>query len=464
MLAPVETIPTSGGVPIRLFLTPELMPDALTMAQLEQLARTSGLTHYIAVLPDVHRKARNPAPTGIVVVAKDVIVPSAVDTGISCGTRMVSTDIDARDLTVPLLDQLFGEIQRTMPPLQDDGEVISTKDVADIFVRGGEWCCNEFDLSEDELDSIEDRGRAVSDTTDREAILSSVPQKVFKKGQRRFGSVGGGNHFLELQEIVDILDKEAAALLGLRKGKALFMLHTDSRGVGGSIMRAQLEELARVWPSTATGTNGFRFHSIPAESEEGTRLALAVSAAANFGFANRIAVTEKLRASVRKILRDQSLSMPLLYDCAHVSIKSEQWRGERLWVHRHGASRALPPSQFPQHPIFSRTGQPVAIPGSMGHDSLIAVAEEAVAETFYSINHGAGRTMDKPEALTAFTNEQVEREMRSKNIRLYRNGSDNIAEQAPGSFKDISQVIEAVSGLGLARPVVRLRPLAVSKG
>ena len=463
MSAPIEPIADNGGIPIRFFLTPDLMPDAQTMAQLEDLARTPGLDHYVAVLPDVHRKARNRAPTGIVAVARDVIVPSAVDNGISCGMRMVRTDVEARDLTAAVLDDLFGELMRAMPLPQDDREVLSEKDVAEIFIRGGQWCRKEFDLSEDELDCIEDRACATRNGDDPQLVLASVPKKVFKKGQRRFGTVGGGNHFLELQEIVDVLDSEAAALLGLLKGRVLFMLHTDSRGVGGSIMRAQLEELANVG-SPPTSSNGSSFRTIPAASEKGARIAMAMSAAVNFGCANRIAVTEKLRAAMRKVLRDESLSMPLLYDCAHVSIKLEQWNGESLWVHRHGASRALPPSQLRQHPIFSRTGQPVPIPGSMGHDSLIAVTQEAVIETFYSVNHGAGRIMDKPEALAAFTNEQVESEMRARNIRLYRNGADNIAEQAPGSFKDISQVIEAVSALSLARPVVRLRPLAVSKG
>lgn len=194
------------------------------------------------------------------------------------------------------------------------------------------------------------------------------------------------------------------------------------------------------------------------------KFARAISAASNFGFANRIAITERLRAAVRKTLRDESLPLPLLYDCAHVSIKLESWNGEKLWVHRHGGSRALPPSQMREHPVFSQTGQPVPVPGSMGHASYIGVAGEKTVDTFYSINHGAGRVLDKPEAVAQFTAAQVEKEMRDKNIRLYRYGADNIAEQAPSSFKDITRVIKAMAALSLARPVVRLRPVAVLKG
>jgi tRNA-splicing ligase RtcB len=203
---------------------------------------------------------------------------------------------------------------------------------------------------------------------------------------------------------------------------------------------------------------------VAADSEHALKYARALAAASNFGFANRIVITEKLRAAVRLVLHDQSLEMPLLYDCSHVSIQAEMWQGQKLWIHRHGASRALPPSQLREHPVFCRTGQPVPIPGSMGHASYVGVAGENSIAAFCSVNHGAGRTLDKCEALQRFTEAQVERELQDKNIRLYRYGSGRIAEQAPSSFKSISQVIAAMTALSLAVPVVRLRPLAVLKG
>jgi tRNA-splicing ligase RtcB len=243
------------------------------------------------------------------------------------------------------------------------------------------------------------------------------------------------------------------------------MLHTGSRTLGSRMMKLYLAELEEKFRPRQ---NGAPIWSMPADSEEGVKYTRAVSAASNFGFANRIALTEKLRAAMRQALHDESLQMPLLYDCAHVSIKLEEWNGatggEKLWVHRHGASSAMPPSRCASHPVFCKTGQPVPIPGSMGHHSFIGVADENAVATFYSVNHGAGRVMDKPDALAKFTEQQVHNEMEAKNIRLYRYGSDNIAEQAPSSFKDISQVIRAMTTLALARPVVRVRPVAVLKG
>jgi tRNA-splicing ligase RtcB len=459
---PIETTPQkNGGLPIKFFLTLEMMPDAETMAQLNQLAGSRGLAHHVAVLPDIHRKSRNPSPTGTVVAAKNAIVPRAIDTGICCGMRMVRTEMDVHELTPPVLDALFGELMATIPVLEHEQDAISKQDVADILVHGGEWSRKKFGLSDAEMSCIEDGGTMPADTDDAEAILTSMPEKPVKKGRRCFGTLGDGNHFLELQEIVEVLDRGIAGLLGLAEGKAVFMLHTGSRSVGSKTMKEYLEKLETQFSPTQ---NGKPIWSLPADSEEGIRFARAIAAASNFGFANRIAITEKLRDAVRKTLRDESLRMPLLYDCAHVSIKLEEWNGEKLWVHRHGGSRALPASQLAAHPIFSKTGQPVPIPGSMGHASYIGVADENAMATFFSVNHGAGRVMDKPEAMAHFTAAQVEKEMRDKNIRLYRYGADNIAEQAPGSFKDISQVIQAMSALKLAKPVVRLRPVAVLKG
>jgi tRNA-splicing ligase RtcB len=299
---------------------------------------------------------------------------------------------------------------------------------------------------------------------DPDAILAAVPPKAFKKARRRFTTLGAGNHFVEAQEIIHVWDEEAAAALGLVKGKVLFMFHSDGRSVGGSVMSYYIEQCEEKFENSRHSHAGSSLWSMPADCEEAVNLTRAVSAAMNFGFVNRIAITEKLREAVRLVFGDQSMQLPLLYDCAHVSIKQEDWNGEKLWVHRHGASRALPASRLADHPVFSKTGQPVAIPGSMGTHSFIAVAREGAAEAFFSVNHGAGRVLDKPQAVERFTEEEVESEMRDKDIRLYRAHCDNIAEQAPGSFKDIDQVIQATAASPLVKPVVRLRPMGVLKG
>ncbi len=461
MAVPLESLVTNHSVPLKFFLTPELMPEDDTVAQLHDLAQARGLVHHVAVLPDVHRKSRNLSPTGTVVAAKDMIIPRAVDTGICCGMRMVKTELNARELTAPMLDELFAELQRTIPVMEHEQEPISKEDAAEILVQGGAWSQRRFELNEEEMNAHEERATMPTDIADPETILAALPDKTIKKARRSFGTLGDGNHFLELQEIVEVLEPEIAQRLGLRMGQAMFMLHTGSRSVGSKMMKGFLEEHEERFLAE---NNGAAIWSMPSASPLGQSYARAVAAASNFGFANRIAITAQVRAAMRKILREASLRLPLLYDCAHVSIKLEEWRGEKLWLHRHGASRALPPSLCGSHPLFAHTGQPVPIPGSMGHASFIGVADEGAIESFCSVNHGAGRVLDKPEAEAQFTATEVEAEMRAKNIRLYRYGSDNIAEQAPSSFKDISQVIRAMQALRLAKPVVRLRPVAVLKG
>ena len=448
------------GAPIRLFLG-GAFPDAETMAQLERLRSTRGVDRPIAVLPDIHRKGGNPSPTGTCIATTGTLVPRAVDTGICCGIRVVRTGIEARTFTPALLDALFGELMATIPVVEHAEDVLSEQEVRDILVRGGAWSRERHGLDDDEMSRIEAGGTMPTDTSDADAIVGSLPAKALRKGRRGYGTIGAGNHFLELQEIDQVLDPALARSLGLKLGDTVFMLHTGSRGVGSKTMKDHVERLEAHWGGAAPGSP---IWTLPADSDDGRRFARAVSAASNFGFANRIAITERLRAAVRKTLHDTSLRLPLLVDCAHVSIKPETWDGETLWVHRNGGSHALPPSALQRHPHFAATGQPIPIPGSMGDASYIGVAGEGAVHAYHSVNHGAGRVLDKPEATARYSSADVQREMQDKGIRLYRYGAGDIAEQAPGSFKDISRVVRTMQAHALATLVVRLKPLATLKG
>ena len=448
-----------GGAPIRLFLGNGALPDAETMAQLERLGAAPGVAHHVAVLPDIHRKSGNPSPTGTCIAAAGTLVPPAIDTGICCGMRIVTTGIEARTFTPAVLDALFGELMATIPVVEHAEDVLSDEEVRDILARGGAWSRERYGLSDDEMSRIEDGGTMATDTGDPEVIAATLPAKALRKGRRGYGTIGAGNHFLELQEVDEVLDETLASALGLRLGDTVFMLHTGSRGVGSKTMKDHFERLEARWGSPVSP-----IWTLPADSEDGSRFTRAVSAASNFGFANRIAITERLRAAARRTLHDASLALPLLIDCAHVSIKAERWNGETLWVHRNGGSRALPPSALAGHPAFASTGQPIPIPGSMGDASYIGVAAEGAVHSWHSVNHGAGRVLDKPEAVAHFTTDGVQREMAEKGIRLYRYGAGDIAEQAPGSFKDISHVVQAMRAHALATLVVRLKPLATLKG
>jgi tRNA-splicing ligase RtcB len=491
--APLVLPPARGSrAPVHLFVSPEIMPGADAIAELHALSRTAGVAHPIVAMPDVHYKGRNPAPTGIVLATRDRFVPFAIDKGLNCGMRMVASNLPASACTDAMLDALYAELQRRIPIQPHAEPQLKKKDVRRALTEGARWAREYFELPESELDGIERRGSMFAGADiDPDEIMAAVPDIAHKKARRAFGSMGAGNHFLEAQEIVEILDAPKARLLGLEQGRVLFMMHTGSGAVGGLTMRSYSTHarLEHVGERLAFDFEKLRFHArharptwqdatliwkylfahrqfftIPADSHQGRRFIRAVYAAANFGYVNRMAITESLRAAVRDTFADPTLALPLLYDCSHVGIQQEEHGGERLWVHRHGANAALPPSRCAGHPVFGKTGQPIPVPGSMGADSYVGVGVEGNAATYHSANHGAGRVLDKPQAMAQWSEQAVEDEMAARRIRLYRAGTMNIAEQAPGSFKDIRKVIDVMRGLHIAQPVVRVRPLATLKG
>jgi tRNA-splicing ligase RtcB len=462
--APRELGSPDGGLPIRCFTKEELLPDPAARSQLEELARVPGLDRYVAVLPDVHRKARNPSPTGTVVVSREVLVPRAVDQGVNCGMRMVSTGLPARDFTPERLDELFGRLRRTMPVRYHEKPIVDPEILASVLTHGLEKLIDPLELPSDELVRTENGGRVLPELEPeaiREHLTPARLAKAIRKGGGTLGTIGGGNHFLELQEIAEVLDPAAAQRLGLEAGGAVFMLHTDARRLGRKLLEPAFEAAQEA--ARARGQTGGLW-TVPADSELGERCLAALAATCHAGFANRAAVTQVVRRTLRAVLGDPSLALPLVYDCGHETILRERHDGEWLWVHRHGTSRAVPPAHLHHDPLLLELGQPLPLPGSMGTDSYLALARPGVEGSFHSVAHGAGRVLDKGAAAATYAEEQVEGEMRSRGIRLYRYGADAIGGQAPASFKNVHRVLEVMAELDMIRPVLRLRPIAVLKG
>ena len=460
---PLEIGSTNGTLPIRCFTGEELLPDEPSRRQLAKLAALTGLDEYVAVLPDVHFKCRNPSPTGTVVVSRSLLVPRAVDRGINCGMRMIATSVPARELSPNRLDLLFGGLMESIPIEARDAPLLSADECERLLVEGLPAVSDRIDLTPEDLCRIENGGR-MTPYVDPEAIRAVVTTTAVIKGRPWLGTLGAGNHFLELQEIVAVLDEPVAGRLGLHAGDAVFMMHTDSRRLGKRVLKSIREEAFGAIGNGHSPEVSDSLWTIPADSDIGRRYIAALAAATHAGFANRAALTQILRRAVRAVLDDSSLALPLIYDCAHESIQREDHGGHAVWVHRHGASRALPPSALAGDPVLGNTGQPVPIPGSMGTESYIGVTREGVDETFHSVAHGAGRVIEKIHAAEQFDPEQIERDLGTDGIRLYRYGTDNIAGQAPASFKNVRRVVEAMTAFDLIRPVVQLRPIAVLKG
>ncbi len=459
-LQPTEIPATQGGISIRCFTGGDLLPDPAASRQLESLAAVPGLDAYVAVLPDVHFKARNPSPTGTVVVSRNVIVPRAIDLGVNCGMRIVSTEIPAREFTVPILDELFGRLRESIPLKPHERPILEVEECERALVYGLPAVRETLELAPQDIARVENRGRMMPELEPQD-IRSVISETALRKSIGWVGTLGAGNHFLELQAVVEVLDEQAARRLGLENGTAVFMLHSDSRKLGKQILKP-LRETAEAMFQSDQRPNGL--WTLPFDSGLGCSFVSALAAATHAGFTNRAALTQILRRTTRAVLADPSLTLPLVFDCGHETIQRERHDGQWLWVHRHGASRAVPASGFTHDPVLGELGQPVPIPGSMGTDSYIATARPGVEATFRSVAHGAGRVMEKARAAERFDPQQVEGDMRAKRIRLYRYGTDNIAGQAPASFKDVRRVVDAMVDFDLIRPVVRLQPVAVLKG
>jgi tRNA-splicing ligase RtcB len=459
MTATMDILSETAAVPVRCFTGDALAPDAAARRQLQRLAAVPGLARYVAVLPDVHAKSRNPTPTGTVVVTRDRLIPRAIDHGVGCGMSMLATSVPAAEFGPRTLDELFCRLKSAVPVKVRDVSLLGGADVEQVLGDGLASRPDLFGLKPADMARVENRGRWMGELSASE-ILDAVPGKAIRKAATSLGTLGAGNHFLELQEIVEVLDGRAAGLLGLELGNAFVMLHSDSRRLGKKLLEPAMDEAQRA----AGGDNGDPLWTVPVESDSGRRLVAAMAATVHAAMANRAAIGQIVRRTLCEVMGDTTLDLPLVFDCSHETIQPETHDGERHWVHRHGASRALPAAALGSDAALSEIGQPVPVPGSMGTDSYVAVARPGAARTFHSVAHGAGRVIEKAVARETFRTDEVEEFMHSRNVRLYRYGVDEIAGQMPSSFKDPAGVVQAMTQFGLIRPVVRLRPMAVLKG
>ena len=478
---PAPRVVEAGGSRIELFVDDRIAPDARALDQLAALSRLPHVVSPVVAMPDIHSKGRNPAPTGIVVAVEGGVVPLALDAGLNCGMRVHVLDAVADELSEERLRQLFAALSEAVPTGWWPEPVLSDPELEGVLRTGAAWVVDRRDGRGGPVARIENGG-AIPDPSPREVLTGRVRRRAL----RGLGVLGAGNHFLELHVVDSVLHEHAAAL-GLEEGRLLAILHSGSGVVGKNLglyfgerdelhgrRKRQTRAEKLVYHLSAPGPRGARlqhfrkeFAWLAADSVEGRRFLRAVAVAANYGYANRAAIGAALEQAVARTL-GPSVGAPLLYDVSHVLVQREQHAGRDLFVHRHGASRAFPPSLMRASgadALFAVTGQPFPVPGSMGDHSYICVGSEGAATTYFSANHGAGRTLDKPQAREAFTADAVREQLSDRGIALYQHGADlGLAEQAPGAFKDVAAVIDVMQRLDVAVPVARTTPIATMKG
>jgi tRNA-splicing ligase RtcB len=471
----VWEIPTSYKkgmrVPARIFADEYLlqkMQSDLTLEQAANVAMLPGIYKYSIVLPDGHQGYGFPIGGVAAFDAEEgVLSPGGVGYDINCGVRILRTDLryeDVKDKLPELTELLF----RYIPSgLGSRGRISLSKNELDrVLAEGVEWAVERgYGWSEDP-EFIEERGSMEG------ADPSKVSDTAKERGREQLGTLGSGNHFLEVQVVDKIYDLRAAAEMGITEvGQVAVMIHTGSRGLGHQVCSDYLRVMEVAVRRYNMPLPDRELVSVPTKSREAEDYFAAMKAAANFAWANRQLITHWVREVFSKVFGKSAdeLGLHIVYDVAHNIAKLEEHvvDGARklVYVHRKGATRAFPPGH-PQVPSkYKGIGQPVLIPGSMGTASYILVGTTKAMEiTFGSAPHGAGRVLSREEAKRRYRGSEIKSSLESRGIVVRAASMAVVAEEAPGAYKDVDRVAEVADRAGMAKRVVRLVPIAVVKG
>ncbi|HJX37321.1 MAG TPA: RtcB family protein [Anaerolineae bacterium] len=456
-------------VPARLYADEQLLEAALSDRSVEQLVNTTtlpGVVKYTLAMPDIHQGYG--FPIGGVAATRPpdgVISPGGIGYDINCGVRVLASDIE-RKAVAPYIDDLLRAMYSLVPTgLGKGGIKISKRDLDKVLERGAAWAAAAGYGTQDDLERTEESGCLAG------ADASKVSQRAKDRGLQQLGSLGSGNHFLEIDEIVEVYDEEVARVFGLRQGCIAVQVHCGSRGLGHQVCTDYVSSLQKSIRKFGIELPDRELVCAPFESSEGQDYFAAMAASANFAWTNRHVIAHWVRDAFEQVLAGKVGSWELrqVYDVAHNIGKVERYsidgKEVRLVIHRKGATRAFGPSAHDLPQAYRGVGQPVLVPGSMGTASYILVGTDKALElTFGSCCHGAGRVMSRSQAKKKVWGEDLLRELKEKGIAVQAGSMAGLAEEAPQAYKDVERVVDVVEGAGIARKVARLVPLGVIKG
>lgn len=458
-------------VPARIYASELLLDSLFRDRSLEQLINTAalpGVVKRVLVMPDAHQ-GYGP-PIGGVVPTRypdGVISPGAVGYDINCGVRLMASDLmadEVREEIGGLITALF----RNIPSGVGKGggaRRLSNREIDEVLIKGAAWAVKAGYGRPEDLNHLEERGAMEG------ADPSAVSPRAKQRGQPQLGTLGSGNHFIEIQEVEHIFDEKVASAFGLFEGQLTVEIHSGSRGLGHQVCSEYVKSFQTAVKAYNIQIPDRQLVCAPLDSPEGQRYFGAMAGAANYAWANRQCMAQLARRSFEEILagKVKRFDLHTVYDVAHniAKIEAHAVEGKRmkLCVHRKGATRAFGPGHPDVVEVYRHVGQPVLVPGDMGTASYVLVGTEAaLEESFGTSCHGAGRTMSRTAAKKAIHGGTLRRELEERGIRVRAGSMAGLAEEAPDAYKDIDAVIEVVHGAGLARKVARLKPLAVMKG
>lgn len=453
------------NVPVRVYASEKLLKDIFddkSLPQLVNVASLPGIVKYALGMPDMHQGYGGPiGGVGAMKFPDGLISPGFTGFDENCGVRLLKSSYSAEEIKGQV-DNLATEMQRRVPSGVGTGRDLEfgKKELDKILERGVEKLAEKGYARKADVKNCESQGRM------KQADSSAVSKRAKNRGKDQLGTLGSGNHFMEIQEVDEIFDQDAAKVFGLSEGQAVVMIHTGSRGFGHQVCTDYVETVKKAMSKYGVKVPDKNLAGVPLKTSEGKRFFKAMSCGANYAWSNRQMITHFVRKAWKSVLGKENLN--LLYDVAHNIAKVEKHEvdGEKqkLIVHRKGATRAFP-SGHPEVPEqYRKQGQPVILPGSMGTSSYICVGTKQSKDAFYTVNHGAGRTMSRNAATDKFPGQRVVKKLEARGITVKYKNYKGIAEEASGAYKDINEVVEVVSQAGLSDKVARLKPLAVIKG
>jgi tRNA-splicing ligase RtcB len=456
-------------VPARIYADDELLEAALQDRSVEQLINTAclpGVVKYTLAMPDIHQ-GYGPPIGGVAAMqmSDGVVSPGAVGYDINCGVRLMRSNLEAVKVK-PMMQEVMDVLYNRVPSGVGKGGSLklSGRDIDQVLERGSAWAVAKGYGTKDDLEHTEEQGTLAG------ADASAVSGKAKQRGSDQVGTLGAGNHFVELGEVVEVYDEAVANAFGVFPGQFVVWIHSGSRGLGHQICTDYVNAL-----QNAVNKYGIRLPDrelvcAPINSAEGQQYLAAMACGANYAWANRQLLMHRVRNALDDVLapRLKYSGFHLVYDVAHNIAKVEPFEIDghrtRLVVHRKGATRAFGPGHPDLPADYREVGQPVLVPGDMGTASYLLVGTaEAADKSFASCCHGAGRVMSRHAVMRQVRGEEVQRRLAQKGITV-RGPWKGLAEEAPEAYKDIDRVVNVVHQAGLARKVAKMVPLGVMKG
>jgi len=462
-------LPKTGNMKVsgKIYIDEKLLnkfTDDEPLKQVSNVASLPGIIKNSIAMPDIHLGYGFPIG-GVAAFDYDngIISPGGVGYDINCGVTLIKTDFNYNDIKDKIKD-LTDEIYKKVPSGIDikGGFQINNNDMNDILSSGIDWAYkNGYAINDDKI-KTEENGKIECD-------YSKVSEKALKRGINEVGTLGAGNHFLEIQKVDKIYNNEIANKFGINnENQIMIMVHTGSRGLGHQVA-TDFMNILNESNDSVKNENDKQLISTYIKSKNGSDYINAMNAAANFGFTNRQIIVYKIRKAFENVFKNdfESMGIKMVYSLAHNMAKTEEHivdgKKTKLMVHRKGATRAFPKNYI--NGYFHDTGHPVIIPGSMGTSSYVLVGtENNINNTFGSSCHGAGRVLSRKKSNEYFQSNNVINKLNDKNIYLRAATKKVITEESPDSYKDIDEVINVVNGADIAKPVVRMLPLGVMKG